>query len=194
MTSPSPCAAPADTDAPRQAPRVRVIAIAAMAENRVIGAANTLPWHLPEDLKWFRECTRGRTLLMGRKTFASIGRPLPRRRTLVLTRRAEPIDGVELVHSVEEALARAAESGDGQLWVCGGAEVYALTLPLWDELRLTRVKRTVEGDAVFPAFEDRFALESVIRETEAMRIEILRPAGGMLKDEPFANSFRNQSN
>lgn len=157
---------------PNRPAGVRVIAIAAMAENRVIGRGNRLPWQLPEDLKWFREATLGKTLLMGRKTFASIGRPLPRRRTLVLTR-SGAIAGVETVCDLAELGGRLGDStaSNAELWICGGAEVYALTLPWWDELLLTRVKLAAEGDAFMPAFEERLRLVAVVRETPEFRIE-----------------------
>lgn len=154
-----------------------------MAENRVIGRGNQLPWNVPEDLKWFRECTRGKTLLMGRKTYASIGRPLPLRRTLVLSRSAAPIAGVSVVADLTQAAASVlpvaaaagrppGEGASPELWICGGAEIYTLTLPCWDELLLTRIKRTIQdGDAFFPPFEDRFEMEEVIRETADLRIE-----------------------
>ncbi len=145
-----------------------------MAENRVIGAGNALPWDVPEDMKWFRDCTRGKTLLMGRKTHESIGRPLPNRRTIVLTRSRAPIAGVDLVHGLGEVAVLL--RGESELWICGGSEVYALTLPWWDELLLTRIKRSVEGDAVFPPFEHRMRFASVIRETPEMRIERYVPA------------------
>jgi dihydrofolate reductase len=148
---------------------VRVVAIAAMAENRAIGAGNSLPWHLPEDLKFFRESTRGKTLLMGRKTYASIGRPLPGRRTLVLSRSSAPIAGVEVMGDLA-TVAQALTAG-GELWICGGAEIYALTQPWWDELLLTRVKRTVEGDAFFPKFEHLMTLSDVVREAKEFTIE-----------------------
>lgn len=148
---------------------VRVIAIAAMAENRVIGAANALPWNLPDDMKWFRQSTRGKTLLMGRKTFESIGRPLPHRRTIVLTRSAVPIPGAEVCHELG-ALAPLLRDV-AELWVCGGAEVYTLTLPWWDELLLTRVKRHVDGDARFPAFESRMERREIVLETADLTIE-----------------------
>ena len=149
---------------------VRVIAIAAMAENRVIGRGNSLPWNLPEDMKWFRECTRGKTLLMGRKTFDSIGKPLPHRRTIVLSRARTPIPGATVVKGMVELAA--AMGGAHELWVCGGAEIYALTLPWWDELLLTRVKCKIEGgDAFFPTFENTFEVAEVIRDTPDLRIE-----------------------
>ena len=158
---------------PAKPPGVRVVAIAAMAKNRAIGSGNTLPWNLPEDMKWFRESTRGKTLLMGRKTFESIGRPLPHRRTIVLTRSSTPMAGVSVID--ELAWLPAALAGATELWICGGAEIYALTLPWWDELLLTRVKRTVRGDAFFPKFESRFSLTEVILETPELRIERHRP-------------------
>jgi len=148
---------------------LRVIAIAAMAANRVIGAGNALPWDIPEDMRWFVDSTRGKTLLMGRKTHESIGCLLPKRRTLVLTRSSEPIEGVELVHDIGTAAELAVPAGE--LWICGGSEVYAQTLPWWDELLLTRVKRTVEGDAFFPLCEHRMRLAEVIRDTPEFRIE-----------------------
>jgi len=138
-----------------------------MAENRAIGAGNKLPWHLPEDFKWFRQQTTGKTLLMGRKTHESIGRPLPNRRTLVLSRFSGPIEGVTVVRSLEEA---EREAGEGGLWICGGAEIYALTVDRWTEAFVTRVKRTVEGDAFFPEFESRFPEPTVVRDTPEFTI------------------------
>jgi dihydrofolate reductase len=144
------------------------IAIVAMAENRAIGAGNKLPWHLPEDFKWFRAQTTGKTLLMGRKTHESIGRPLPNRRTLVLSRFSGPIDGVTVVRSLDEAEREAATTRE--LWICGGAEIYALTVDRWREVFVTRVKRTVEGDAFFPEFESRFPVPTVVRDTPEFTI------------------------
>jgi dihydrofolate reductase len=148
---------------------VRVIAIAAMAENRVIGRGNELPWHLPDDMKWFRQSTLGKTLLMGRKTFASIGKPLPKRRTLVLSRSVDAIEGVDVVHDLSQSASILGETKE--LVVVGGTQVYELTRDWWDELLLTRVKRTVEGDAFFPKFEDRMQLVEVVSETDELRIE-----------------------
>jgi dihydrofolate reductase len=148
---------------------LRVVAIAAMAENRVIGRGDELPWNLPDDMKWFSENTRGKTLLMGRKTFESIGKPLPKRRTVVLSRSADAIEGVDIIHDLSGLTSA---TGDlNELWVAGGMQVYELTKHWWDELLLTRVKRTVEGDAFFPRFEDRMQLVEVVRETDEMRIE-----------------------
>ena len=138
-----------------------------MSENRAIGAGNKLPWHLPEDFKWFRAQTTGKTLLMGRRTHESIGRPLPNRCTLVLSRTSGPIEGVTVVRSLEEA---EREAGHGELWICGGAEIYALTVDRWSEVFVTRVKRKVEGDAFFPEFERRFPAPAVVRDTPEFTI------------------------
>jgi dihydrofolate reductase len=146
----------------------RFIAIVAMAENRVIGSGNKLPWHLPEDFQWFKQQTLGKVLLMGRKTFESIGRPLPRRTTVVLSRTAPPLAGASVIRSLAELPAAAGPVSE--IWVCGGAEIYALTLPEWSEVFITRVKRLPEGDAFFPPFEDRFPPPAVVRETAEFTI------------------------
>jgi len=134
-------------------------AIAAMSLNRVIGRDNTIPWRLPEDFQWFKRTTMGHTLVMGRKTFESIGRALPGRQTIVLSRSAFQFPGVRVVSSLEE-LAAAPPPGD--LFICGGAQVYERALPWCGDLYLTLVKREVEGDVFFPPFEDRFRLETLI--------------------------------
>ncbi len=140
-----------------------------MAENRVIGTGNKLPWHLPEDFKWFKQQTLGKTLLMGRKTFDSIGRPLPGRTTLVLSRTAEAIPGVAVVRSLGEIAATVPAAAE--IMVCGGAEIYRLTQPLWQEVFVTLVKRCVEGgDAFFPEFEAVFAAPEVVRDTPEFTI------------------------
>jgi dihydrofolate reductase len=123
--------------------------VVAMARNRVIGRDNALPWHLSEDLKRFKATTLGKPVLMGRKTFQSIGKPLPGRRNIVLTRdRAWRAEGVEVVRSIEEALKLA--QGAPELAVIGGAEIYRLVLPLADRIYLTRVEADVSGDTEFP--------------------------------------------
>lgn len=132
---------------------MKVSLILAMADNRVIGRDGGLPWHLPADLARFKELTVGHTIVMGRKTFESIGRPLPRRRSVVLSRdpgyRAE---GAEVAGSLEEALELAAE--DGEVFVIGGAAVLAEALALAERLYLTRVHADVEGDVVCPPLDD----------------------------------------
>lgn len=160
------------SDLPVKPAGVRVVAIAAMAEDRAIGSGNALPWSLPDDMKWFRQSTKGKTLLMGRKTFESIGRPLPHRRTIVLTRATTLIPGVDVCPRLADLAPILRTHGASELWVCGGAEVYALTLPWWDELLLTRVKRRVEGaDAFFPAFEHRLHWVETVLDTPELTIE-----------------------
>ena len=125
-----------------------ISAIVAMAENRVIGLDNQLPWHLPADLKHFKQVTSGHTVLMGRKTFESIGKPLPNRRTVMLTRNPDfKAEGGEVVHDVETALSL------DDLFIIGGANVYELFWPHIQRLYLTLVHGDVEGDAHFPALD-----------------------------------------
>lgn len=128
-----------------------IILIAAVADNGVIGADGQLPWHLPEDLQRFKALTTGHTLVMGRKTFESIGRALPDRRTLVVTR--DPrwwADGVETVPSLDAAL----KHTEGEtVFVAGGGDVYAQTIDRADRLEITHVHRRVEGDTVFPEID-----------------------------------------
>jgi len=131
-------------------------AIVAMAENRVIGNAGTIPWHLPEDFKFFKATTMGHAILMGRKTYESIGKPLPGRENIVLSRtmQEEAIPpGVTIVRSVEEVQ----EPTDRRdLFVIGGEEIYRLLLPRVQELYVTKVPRTIDGDTRFPEFESQF--------------------------------------
>ncbi len=130
-------------------------AIAAMSRNRVIGAGNRIPWHLPEDFKWFKKMTTGQVVIMGRKTFESIGRPLPGRRNLVISRNPDyRADGVEVIDSVDAALALLAGSDVAELMVIGGGHLYGQLLPRADRLYLTRIDLAVEGDTRFPAFDE----------------------------------------
>ncbi len=128
-------------------------AIAAMSLNRVIGREGKLPWHLPEDFRWFKQMTTGQVILMGRKTFDSFGKPLPNRTHVVLTRGPE-IPGVitlrDLASFDETAYA------PREVWVIGGAEIYAQTLTRCSDLYLTLIPREITGDAFFPEFEDAF--------------------------------------
>src|SRR5690606_10755999 len=116
-------------------------AIAAMSENRVIGDGNLIPWHLPEDFKFFKATTMGHVLVMGRKTFESIGRPLPGRETLVLSRSGFQHPGVRTLRD----LADVRITDERLVFICGGADIYRQALPLCDRLYLTHVKRTVKG-------------------------------------------------
>jgi len=185
-------------------------AIAAMSMNRVIGVGGRIPWHLPEDFKWFKQMTMGNVVMMGRKTFEGLGRPLPNRKNLILTHHPQrlikshpeifgeyhewrggirvggilkqpyqfeflftkpekdPQTEILIFNSVEKL-----NPSDFQtdMFICGGAEIYAQTLPRCSDLYLTLVKREVEGgDAFFPPFEDRFALVEEIRDTPEFKI------------------------
>ena len=142
-------------------------AIAAMSLNRVIGAGNQIPWHLPEDFKWFKATTTGNVIVMGRKTFESIGKALPNRETIVLSRSNFQFPGVRTISDLNQ-LDLTGEKR--QLFICGGAQVYAQALPLCSDLFLTLVKREVQGDAFFPPFEDRFELVGSIRDTPEFKI------------------------
>ena len=144
-------------------------AIAAMSLNRAIGNGNNIPWHLPEDFKWFKDTTMGHVLAMGRKTFESIGRPLPGRETVVLTRNPGSVIGVRTLGSLE-ALGQVEAYRDRTIFICGGAEIYSQALGQCSDLFLTRVKREVEGDAFFPEFESLFDAGVVLRETDEFDI------------------------
>ncbi|HHP5489799.1 TPA: type 3 dihydrofolate reductase [Aeromonas veronii] len=144
---------------------MKISMIAAMAHDRVIGKDNQMPWHLPADLAHFKRVTLGKPVLMGRKTFESIGRPLPGRRNLVISRNpGYQAEGIEVVGSIEAALALLAGSSVEELMVIGGGHLYAEMLPSADCLYLTQIDLAVEGDTRFPAFDDgqwqRIACES----------------------------------
>ena len=131
--------------------------IAAMAQNRVIGRNNKLPWYLPEDLKYFKRVTMGKPLIMGRKTFESLGKPLPGRPHIIITRdESYAYPGCHIVHNIESALGRAESllliDGGDEVVVIGGAEIYGLMLPEVNRMYLTKVHHSVEGDAEFPEF------------------------------------------
>jgi dihydrofolate reductase len=127
-----------------------VTLVAAVAANGVIGKDGALPWHLPGDLRHFKRLTRGHVLVMGRRTFDSIGRALPERTTIVVTRQRDwRADGVHTAPGVPEALARAAEVDD-EVFVAGGQEVFRLALPVADRMVISRVDGRPDGDTVFP--------------------------------------------
>lgn len=128
--------------------------IAALAGNRVIGRDNQLPWRLPADLRFFKQTTMGKPLLMGRRTWESIGRPLPGRRMIVLSRDpAYQAPGCTMAHSLEEALS--VVGADAEAMVIGGAALYAQTLPLAQRMYLTQVATDMPGDAWFPIWDER---------------------------------------
>jgi dihydrofolate reductase len=125
--------------------------LVAFDENRVIGKNNTLIWHLPADLKRFKALTTGHVIIMGRKTFESIGKPLPNRTTIVISRQANlQIEGAIITHSVEEAILKAKSLTREDIFIVGGAEIYALSLPLADQILVTQLHDIFEGDAFFP--------------------------------------------
>ena len=187
-------------------------AVVAMARNRVIGNNGQIPWHLPEDFKWFKELTTGGIVLMGRRTFASLPKPLPNRTNVVFTRAPRllakdtafqakcgdrPVVGywsfrlrrlafqlgferiapreVWLVRSISRFLAAVEKHHPKvEIFVIGGTQVYQRLLPKCTDLYLTLVYREPEGDALFPPFEDRFALEKVVRQTADFEVRHYR--------------------
>jgi len=132
----------------------------ASTDDGVIGKSNQLPWHIPEDLKYFKEVTLGKTIIMGRKTFESVGRPLPKRRNWVITRQSQfKPEGVEVFSSLAAAVKTAEESSaaDDEVFIVGGGEIYRESLPWVKRAYVTEIHRSFEGDAYFP-------LESVRKE------------------------------
>ena len=137
---------------------MKIALIVAASQNNVIGLDNQLPWHLPEDLKYFKAVTMGKPILMGRKTYDSIGRPLPGRDNIVLTRDTNwTADGVEVVNDLDAAIAASEKAckaaGADELMIIGGEQIYRKFLPLANKLYLTKVEAEVEGDAYFPAID-----------------------------------------
>ena len=125
--------------------------LVAFDENRVIGKNNSLIWHLPADLKRFKTLTTGHVIIMGRKTFESIGKPLPNRTTIVISRQADlQIEGAIIAHSVEEAILKAKSITREDIFIVGGAEIYALSLALADQILVTQLHDIFDGDAYFP--------------------------------------------
>jgi dihydrofolate reductase len=140
--------------------------VVAMARNHVIGRDNALPWRLPADLKNFKAVTWGKPILMGRKTFESIGKPLPGRSNLVLTRdRGWRVEGVIVVHSLDEALERVQDAPE--LAGIGGADVYRLLMPLASRIYLTRIDADIPGDTVFPPIDHSQWVEIETRQLAA---------------------------
>jgi dihydrofolate reductase len=179
-------------------------AIAAMSLNRVIGAGGKIPWHLPEDFKWFKKMTMGNVIVMGRKTFESLGQPLPSRKNMVLTRHPQRLikshpeifgqyhewrGGRYLKRAYQFHFSKLGEIQETEIlifnslnkldpgefpndiFICGGAEIYAQALPRCSDLYLTLVKREVEGgDAFFPPFENQFKLAGEIHDAPEFKI------------------------
>lgn len=133
----------------------KLIGMVAMTAKRVIGKGNDLPWHLPEDLKLFKQTTSGHPIVMGRKTFDSIGRPLPKRQNIVITRdESWSTEGVEVIYAPEDM--DRLELMDSEVYIIGGAQIYEVFLPHLDELLVSQVYEDYEGDTYFPEFEGYF--------------------------------------
>ena len=152
--------------------------IVAMAKNRTIGLNGRMPWHLPADLQRFKQLTMGQTLLMGRKTYQSIGRPLPGRQTIILSRDAQfRAEGCHLVSSLEEGIAATQTE---QLFICGGEEIYRQALPLAEQIYLTELLKEVTGDTFFPELPvDQFRqihAEELLDAGQPCRFSILQKA------------------
>jgi dihydrofolate reductase len=145
------------------------LAIAAMSENRAIGEGGKIPWHLPEEYAWFKHKTMGGTLIMGRKTYESIGKPLPGRETVVISRNfsAEGVTICNDISTLDKTLSKLPKP----YWICGGVEIYRQFLKKCTTLYLTRVKHVTSGDAFFPPFEDKFEFEYAIYENNDFRVE-----------------------
>ena len=130
-----------------------------MAENRVIGNNNALIWHIPEDLKRFKALTMGKPVIMGRKTFESIvsqlGKPLPGRENIVISQSGFTAPGASIYKTLPEALAYAKTLNAEEVFIIGGAQIYALALPLADKLYITKIHKTYQGDAYFPDFDSK---------------------------------------
>ena len=139
----------------------RLIAVAAMTPSRVIGREGRIPWYIKEELQWFKQLTWGHVLVMGRKTFESIGRPLPAREIFVLSRSGFSHPAVHVIHDLREL---PLDKDPRKFFICGGEEIYRLALPYCSDLYLSVVNVETEGDRWFPAFEDQFQLKSVVFE------------------------------
>lgn len=134
---------------------MRISAIAAMSRNRVIGKNNQIPWHLPADLRFFKETTLGHYVIMGRKNFLSMPGPLPGRTNVVMTR--DPFfasSGCLVVHSLGEALALAYGDGETEAFIIGGGEIYTLSMDILDRIYLTIIDAEIKGDVYFPVFKE----------------------------------------
>jgi len=131
----------------------KITIIVAASENSVIGYKNALPWHISEDLKNFKKITINHSVIMGRKTFESIGKPLKDRRNIVVSRdKTLKIEGVEVVNSLDDAVCRTKD--ENEIFIIGGEQIYKIALPIATNMNITRVYSTIEGDAFFPTFEN----------------------------------------
>lgn len=150
---------------------IKLIAIVAMTDKRVIGKNNDLPWRLPEDLKLFKRKTSGFPIIMGRKTFDSIGRPLPNRRNIVISRNEEwNSNGVEVINKPEDLASLVIKSD--KVFIIGGAQIYKMFLPLIDELWVSKVHGEFEGDTFFPEFSTEFKEYTVEEEFAEFELRV----------------------
>jgi len=134
--------------------------IVAHDENNVIGLNNAMPWHLPGDLAYFKRTTMGKPMIMGRKTFESIGKPLPGRTNIVITRDEKYArEGIVIVHSLEEALAQAKKESE-EIMIIGGEQIFRMTLSMADRLYVTKIEKQYEGDTFFPSYDEEWQVVS----------------------------------
>ncbi len=152
----------------------RLVAIVAMSSNRVIGREGKLPWHFPEDLKFFKRTTLGHPILMGRATFDSIGRPLPGRQNIVLSHTMAPREGVTVIRSAAELPQVCGEAET--VFVIGGARVFEEFLPQCDGFYLTFITEEYEGDVLLPPFEPLFRLKEVVGQFEGLEFRYYEKA------------------
>ena len=150
----------------------RLVAIVAMSSNRVIGRDGKLPWHLPEDLKFFKRTTMGHPILMGRKTFDSIGKPLPGRRNIVLSRTMPPREGVEIVSDISDLTA----DKDQTIFLIGGAQLFETLMPKCAGAYVTYIEQAYEGDVTLPPFEHLFGEPTVVERGEGMEFRYYQKA------------------
>lgn len=148
---------------------MKLTAIVAMTSDRVIGRNGDLPWHLPEDLKLFKRHTTGHPIVMGRKTWDSIGKPLPNRQNIVLTRDTNwKSEGAEVIHAPEEL--EKIQLIDPQVFIIGGAQIYELFMPKLDDILISHVHASYEGDTYFPEFEAHFPTMKVLESYDAFEL------------------------
>lgn len=140
----------------------KISMIAALSQNNQIGINNKMPWHIPEDLEYFKRITMGHTIVMGRKTYESIGRALPNRNNIILTHDDSlTLPGVSILHSIEEVL-NLADQEEKELFIIGGGEIYKLFIPYANKLYITQIDTCIEGDTIFPEYKHLFKPISVI--------------------------------
>lgn len=157
--------------------KIQLTAIVAMTPDRVIGRAGTLPWHMPEDLAFFKRTTSGHPIVMGRKTYESIGRPLPKRRNIVLTRdKTWSAPGVEVIHRPEDL--EKLPGLEGRVFIIGGSEIYAAFFPALDDLLVSHLSAGHEGDTRFPEFGSVFPNSELVETHTAFEVRRWSRAGG----------------